>query len=50
MYCDFEEGGPLRGRPKHKRRVSDIKGLSTANQTKKKKMMTRELVQGESAS
>lgn len=35
MYCDFEEGGPLRGRPKRKRSERDVEGLSTmeANQT-----------------
>jgi Protein of unknown function (DUF3435) len=35
MYSDFEEGGPLRGRPKRKRSVGDVEGLSTANQTEK---------------
>jgi hypothetical protein len=35
MYCDFEEGGPLRGRPKRKQSERDAEGLSTveANQT-----------------
>ncbi|KAF3405616.1 hypothetical protein DPV78_003450 [Talaromyces pinophilus] len=36
MYCDFEEGGPLRGRrPKRKRSERDVDGLSTVeeNQT-----------------
>ncbi|KAL3703732.1 hypothetical protein TMatcc_009421, partial [Talaromyces marneffei ATCC 18224] len=35
MYCDFEEGGPLRGRLKRKRSERDVEGFSKmeANQT-----------------
>lgn len=33
MYCDFEEGGPLRGRPKRKRSERDVEELSTVEAT-----------------